>query len=122
MGCGGSAPAEAVSAPASNGAGNAIKAGSAYESRNIDQEMERAKAEEEGKIKMLLLGAGESGKSTIFKQMRLLYGTERSDDDLRMYGVVAGRTSSWPFGSSAATSATSVSRRSSTESRARTRS
>jgi len=38
---------------------------------------------------MLLLGAGESGKSTIFKQMRLLYGTERSDDDLRMYGVVA---------------------------------
>ena len=28
-------------------------------------------------------------KSTIFKQMRLLYGTERSDDDLRMYGVVA---------------------------------
>ncbi|EJK75009.1 hypothetical protein THAOC_03280 [Thalassiosira oceanica] len=89
MGCGGSAPAEAVSAPASNGAGNAIKAGSAYESRNIDQEMERAKAEEEGKIKMLLLGAGESGKSTIFKQMRLLYGTERSDDDLRMYGVVA---------------------------------
>jgi hypothetical protein len=45
--------------------------------------------EEEGKIKMLLLGAGESGKSTIFKQMRLLYGTELSDDDLRMYGVVA---------------------------------
>lgn len=87
MGCGGSAPAEAVSAPqASNGAG---KPSSAYESRNIDQEIERAKAEEEGKIKMLLLGAGESGKSTIFKQMRLLYGTERSDDDLRMYGVVA---------------------------------
>merc|ERR1719310_926408 len=90
MGCGGSAPAEAVSAPpASNGAGNAIKTSSASESRNIDQEIERAKAEEEGKIKMLLLGAGESGKSTIFKQMRLLYGTERSDDDLRMYGVVA---------------------------------
>jgi len=37
---------------------------------------------------MLLLGAGESGKSTILKQMRLLYGTELSDDDLRMYGVV----------------------------------
>ena len=49
------------------------------ESRNIDNDLERAKLDEGGKIKMLLLGAGESGKSTIFKQMRLLYGTERSD-------------------------------------------
>ena len=38
---------------------------------------------------MLLLGAGESGKSTIFKQMRLLYGEPRGDDDLRMFGVIA---------------------------------
>ncbi len=40
------------------------------------------------KIKLLLLGAGESGKSTIFKQMRILYGSPKTDDDLRMYGVV----------------------------------
>ena len=39
-------------------------------------------------MKLLLLGAGESGKSTIFKQMRILYGSPRDDDDLRMYGVV----------------------------------
>ena len=100
MGCGSSSPDQPVggppsSAPApsatSNGGsgGQTVKSATANDSRNIDYDLERAKQEEEGKIKMLLLGAGESGKSTIFKQMRLLYGTERSDDDLRMYGVVA---------------------------------
>ena len=95
MGCGSSAPVPPpTSTPPNGGGGGAptpppVKAPSAGESRNIDNDLERAKQEEEGKIKMLLLGAGESGKSTIFKQMRLLYGTERSDDDLRMYGVVA---------------------------------
>ncbi|EED88912.1 heterotrimeric G protein alpha subunit 1, partial [Thalassiosira pseudonana CCMP1335] len=58
-------------------------------SRQIEADLQRARHEEESKIKMLLLGAGESGKSTIFKQMRLLYGTERSEEDLRLYGVVA---------------------------------
>ena len=85
MGCGASSPAE-VSSPSGSGA---PQASAINESRIIDNQLERMKQEEEGKIKMLLLGAGESGKSTIFKQMRLLYGTERSDDDLRMYGVVA---------------------------------
>jgi len=40
------------------------------------------------KVKMLLLGAGESGKSTIFKQMRIIYGLPKTDEDLRMYGVI----------------------------------
>jgi hypothetical protein len=31
--------------------------------------------ENQRKIKLLLLGAGESGKSTVFKQMKLLYGS-----------------------------------------------
>jgi len=39
-------------------------------------------------VRMLLLGAGESGKSTIFKQMRILYGAPRADDELMMYGIV----------------------------------
>lgn len=57
--------------------------------KEVEAVLEAARHEDAGKIKLLLLGAGESGKSTIFKQMRLLYGAPRSDDDLRMYGVVA---------------------------------
>ena len=57
-------------------------------SSGIDRELDRARQQEELKVKLLLLGAGESGKSTIFKQMRILHGSPRTDDDLRMYGVV----------------------------------
>lgn len=46
------------------------------------------KRQNDQKVKLLLLGTGESGKSTIFKQMRILYGSPLTDDDLRMYGVV----------------------------------
>ena len=89
MGCGSSAPVPPPTSTTTNSPTPVTKQPTANDSRNIDNDLEKAKQEEEGKIKMLLLGAGESGKSTIFKQMRLLYGTERSDDDLRMYGVVA---------------------------------
>lgn len=57
-------------------------------SNAIDRELDRARQQEELKVKLLLLGAGESGKSTIFKQMRILHGSPRTEDDLRMYGVV----------------------------------
>jgi len=57
-------------------------------STGIDRELDRARQNEELKVKLLLLGAGESGKSTIFKQMRILHGSPRNEDEQRMYGVV----------------------------------
>lgn len=60
----------------------------ATRTQEIDQDLENERKEEEEKVKLLLLGTGESGKSTIFKQMRILYGDSKSDDDLRMYGVI----------------------------------
>ncbi len=50
--------------------------------------LEEEQRKERGKLQILLLGAGESGKSTIFKQFRNLYGTPMPKDDIKMYGVV----------------------------------
>eukprot|EP00586_Coscinodiscus_wailesii_P002352 CAMPEP_0172480206 /NCGR_PEP_ID=MMETSP1066-20121228/5245_1 /TAXON_ID=671091 /ORGANISM="Coscinodiscus wailesii, Strain CCMP2513" /LENGTH=430 /DNA_ID=CAMNT_0013241333 /DNA_START=392 /DNA_END=1684 /DNA_ORIENTATION=+ len=58
------------------------------QSKLIDQDIEISKQQEDNKVKLLLLGAGESGKSTVFKQMRILHGSPPTEDDLKMYGVV----------------------------------
>lgn len=86
MGCGASSEA---ARPHVNGAGKYTEdPQEMMKSTGIDRDLEHHKRQEDLKVKLLLLGAGESGKSTIFKQMRILYGSPRSDDDMRMYGVV----------------------------------
>ncbi|XP_014678420.1 PREDICTED: guanine nucleotide-binding protein G(q) subunit alpha [Priapulus caudatus] len=59
----------------------------AKEQKRINQEIEKqlrqAKKDARRELKLLLLGTGESGKSTFIKQMRIIHGSGYSDEDKR---------------------------------------
>ncbi|KAI9353598.1 guanine nucleotide binding protein, alpha subunit [Obelidium mucronatum] len=74
MGCGASAPEEQDPV---------AKQKNIEISKQLDQE--RKQIEKERLVKLLLLGAGESGKSTILKQMTLIYGSGFSDEQVRIF-------------------------------------
>lgn len=61
----------------------------AKEQKRINQEIEKQlrkdKKDARKELKLLLLGTGESGKSTFIKQMRIIHGSGYSDDDKRTF-------------------------------------
>ncbi|MGH0188447.1 UNVERIFIED_CONTAM: hypothetical protein FKN15_029484 [Acipenser sinensis] len=49
----------------------------------IDKQLRRDKRDARRELKLLLLGTGESGKSTFIKQMRIIHGAGYTDEDKR---------------------------------------
>eukprot|EP00835_Amoeboradix_gromovi_P005706 NODE_567_length_6607_cov_0.300553.p1 type:complete len:342 gc:universal NODE_567_length_6607_cov_0.300553:3113-4138(+) len=53
------------------------------ESKNIDQQLLKSKASELLDLKLLLLGSGESGKSTVLKQIKLINKIQPTPQEIR---------------------------------------
>lgn len=59
-----------------------------YKSQEIDKMIEKDKQAMKRQVKVLLLGAGESGKSTFLKQMRIIHGIKFENELIREYQQV----------------------------------
>ena len=57
-------------------------------SKEIDKQLQRDKLYREREVKILLLGAGESGKSTFLKQMKIINGEKFSDEQMKEYRAI----------------------------------
>ncbi|XP_007254617.2 guanine nucleotide-binding protein G(i) subunit alpha-2a [Astyanax mexicanus] len=60
----------------------------AERSRHIDKSLREDGEKAAKEVKLLLLGAGESGKSTIVKQMKIIHEDGYSEDECRQYRAV----------------------------------
>ncbi|XP_071960389.1 guanine nucleotide-binding protein subunit alpha-12-like [Antedon mediterranea] len=57
-------------------------------SKNIDRVLAKEKQYLRREVKILLLGAGESGKSTFLKQMKIIHGVNFRDEEVREYRTI----------------------------------
>jgi len=73
------------SAAKSTGKQSGVQSPATAINRAVDDELKGAKIEEGQCHKLLLLGAGESGKSTLFKQMINIYGKGFTEQDKKSY-------------------------------------
>jgi guanine nucleotide-binding protein G(q) subunit alpha len=53
--------------------------------QEIEKQLQRDKRNARRELKLLLLGTGESGKSTFIKQMRIIHGNGYSEEDKRQH-------------------------------------
>ncbi|KAL3311142.1 Guanine nucleotide-binding protein G(o) subunit alpha [Cichlidogyrus casuarinus] len=58
------------------------------QSRNIDKKLKEDRMQADKDVKLLLLGAGESGKSTIVKQMKIIHEGGFTPEDNKQYKPV----------------------------------
>ena len=56
--------------------------------RELEQQIVADNEKQNQKVKLLLLGAGESGKSTLFKQMKILYGKNHGFTDTEVKNMI----------------------------------
>lgn len=70
--------------------GNCIKGepGAVNKNRQIDRDLKSSRKKLSKEIKLLLLGAGESGKSTIFRQLRIIHHNGFNDEEREMFREV----------------------------------
>jgi len=57
-------------------------------SRAIERQLEKDKVQYRRTVKILLLGSGESGKSTFLKQMRIIHGNNFVAEELKQFKLV----------------------------------
>jgi len=57
-------------------------------SRVIDRQLQKDKTKYRRTVKILLLGSGESGKSTFLKQMRIINGMDFVADELKQFKFI----------------------------------